>query len=185
MYANTPERSECKLQGLVMSDYVSADVMDGIAPELGSKPMSQDLYMGYGDRPSRGWLRTPRQFVLIKARDAAIKPEAFELARAVVAEAEQLAAKQTLGNDRLMVRGVEIRSPDRATIHLDLICAAGSAKPYLGLRAIQERLERHTWRLGEGSVAIHCKAQVVATDSATMDTLDDRYYERVRLALTW
>ncbi len=185
MYANTLELTECKLQGVVMSDYVSADVMDGIAPDFGNRSLRNDVFLGYGDRPSRGWLRTPRQFVLIKARDAAIRPEAFELTRAVVAEAEQLATQQALGNDRLMVRGIELRSPERATLHLDLICAAGSAQPYLSLRSIQERLERRTWRLGEGALIIHCKAQVVATDSTAVDALDDRYYERVRLALVW
>lgn len=183
MYADTTEWGEGTLHGIVMSDYVAAEVMDGVVPEL---PRDHDeVLVGYGDRPSRAWLRTSRQFVLIKSRDAALSPAAFALARAAVAEAERLAPEVAGPRDRLLVRGLELRGPGRATLHLDLICAAGSARPYLSLRAVQECLERHDWRLGDAGVALTCKAQVVASDAEIVDALDDRYYERVRLALGW
>jgi hypothetical protein len=167
------------------ADYICFEVVEDIAAPRRPAPPADAPLFGYGDRPSRAWLRTGRQFVLLKARDGAVNVAAVSLATALLAEAERLVAAANHGAyEALMLRGLELRGPRPAVAYFDLIATREGAKPYLDLRAIQRTLEARRWPCGADHVDLIVRAQPVA-GGESIAPLDDSYYERVRLAMGW
>ena len=85
-------------------------------------PSVDAVQAGYGDRPSRAWLRSDNQLVLVKTLWGAVRSPYIALAGEVLADAEQLEAHINAGNgdpgarQDLKLRGIRFDEVHRSLL---------------------------------------------------------------------
>ena len=150
-----------------------------------------DLLVSYGDRPSRAWLRSDTQCVLLKSLWGAVRSADIELVKAIVADAEQLETQINLERgdpsmrQDLKVRGILFDEAHRSMVmYVELLHAkqVAAALPEQQLcEAFHHTQNHYGGRFGMVVVAI----TPVDLPASQYDALADRFYETIRTALDW
>ncbi len=152
---------------------------------------TEEAQVSYGDRPSRAWLRSEHQFVLLKAQVGAIRPDYIVLAREILADATRLERQVHAGHGEgearqdLKLRGICF-DPRHASLvmHLELLhdkqLPAALAEEEI-CAAFSHAKHHYGGQFGMVDVVMTTEKQHVAYH----DPLSDHFYEDVRRVLDW
>ena len=161
-----------------------------MAANVTTSPTEGAVHVSYGDRPSRAWLCSDTQFVLLKALWGAVRSRYIELAKDVLADAERL--EQHINADRsdanarqdLKLRGIRFEEVHNSmVIHADLLYPRQVAAA-LTEQQICDAFYHAQAHYG-GQLGMVVTITPVQASAAHYDPLADSCYEEVRQAISW
>ena len=149
------------------------------------------LHISYGDHPSRAWLRSDHQFVLLKALWGAVRSQQIDLAQRILADVERLEADinaepgDPATHQALKLRAIRFDEAHTSfLLQVELLHArqvrAARTEPQL-CAAFHHGETHYGGQLGMVVVTITALERPSKHD----DPLADSCYEEVRAAFAW
>ncbi len=153
--------------------------------------LNEEAQVSYGDRPSRAWLRSEHQFVLLKAQVGAIRPDDVVVAQEILADAIRLERQVHAGHGEgearqdLKLRGICFDPRHTSLVmHIELLhdkqAQAALAEQQI-CAAFSHAQHHYGGQFGMVDVAMTTEKQ----HAAYHDPLSDHFYEDVRRVLDW
>jgi hypothetical protein len=131
----------------------------------------------YGDRPSRAWVKTPGQFVLLNARAGEITGYMMKMTKEVLEDIKDYSVMLS-GGEFLMLRGMWFNHYGSVVLYIDLLHDR-SIKPTMTVDEIKRAFHDEEVYYGEQAISVDAKVIEVFVASDSFFPIDDEYYERV------
>lgn len=149
------------------------------------------VHAGYGDRPSRAWIRSDNQCVLLKSLWGVIRSADIELSKGILADAERLETQINRergdSNTRqdLKVRGIRFDAAHASIVmYVELLHANHDAAALTETQLCEAFYHAETHYGGQFGMVIMAVTPV-ELPAAGYDPLADSFYESVREAIDW
>lgn len=171
----------------LLADYIAGEVLEGIDTRGMFSRESRtagSITVGYGDRPSRAWLRTAEQFVLVKTHAGAISAVDMHVVQELAIQVERLAdARRSIAgtqHELILLRGIELHTAEHTTLHIDYLYDEQTGQTLLAMAEIKRTLENYSYH---GTLEVRLRPYAIRLGEVA--PLEDRFYEPVRMSLHW
>lgn len=136
-----------------------------------------DLQVFYGDRPSRAWVKTSGQFIILSARAGEITGYMIDMVKEVLSDIRDYSLMLS-GSEFLMLRGMWFNHYGSALLYIDLLHDQ-SIEPTMTVEDIKSAFHDEDAGYGDQSISVDAKVIKVRVGSDSFFPIDDEFYERV------